>query len=34
MKYKGIRNFQHGQTERIGILITNLGTRMPQPPPP
>ncbi|NVD35194.1 ferrochelatase [Marinobacter lutaoensis] len=32
MKYKGIRNFQHGQTERIGILITNLGT--PDAPTP
>ena len=26
MKYKNTENFDHHQTEKIGVLITNLGT--------
>ena len=25
-KYKGEKDYQHGSQEKIGILITNLGT--------
>ena len=26
MKYEGEKNYKHGMKEKIGILITNLGT--------
>ncbi|MDN7135404.1 ferrochelatase [Pseudidiomarina terrestris] len=26
MKYRGYSDFSHGQTDRIGVLVTNLGT--------
>lgn len=26
MPYKGVENFAHGQPERLGVLVTNLGT--------
>ena len=26
MKYIGSKNFDHGQTPRLGVLLTNLGT--------
>ena len=26
MKYYGEKNYKHGMKEKIGILITNLGT--------
>ncbi|SFM56498.1 ferrochelatase [Marinobacter zhejiangensis] len=32
MRYKGVENFAHGQPERLGVLITNLGT--PDEPTP
>lgn len=32
MPYKGVENFAHGQPEKIGVLITNLGT--PDEPTP
>ena len=26
MKYEGEKNYKHGSKERLGVLITNLGT--------
>ena len=26
MKYEGEKNYKHGSKEKLGILITNLGT--------
>ena len=32
MRYKGVENFDHARTEKLGVLITNLGT--PDAPTP
>ena len=26
MQYKGSENFSHNQSDRLGVLVTNLGT--------